>query len=163
MNLTDREQLVRSVADQIIGGMKKAKEPRQAASDLIAMGVSSELAEAGLKRVLQRARDSRTLRYPETMTDGEELSEAWYTGSTPGDRFWPALESALREMSMPVMAIDSVSTASEKIVGLLAPPWEDPIRSRGLVLGHVQSGKTSNFIAVIAKATDACYRMFVSC
>ena len=32
---------------------------------------------------------------------------------------------------------------------------------RGLVLGYVQSGKTTNFTAVIAKAADAGYRFFI--
>lgn len=32
---------------------------------------------------------------------------------------------------------------------------------RGLIFGHVQSGKTSNFIGVIAKAADAGYRMII--
>src|SRR5262249_19801342 len=32
---------------------------------------------------------------------------------------------------------------------------------RGLVLGYVQSGKTANYTALIAKAADAGYRLFV--
>lgn len=51
---------------------------------------------------------------------------------------------------------------SDKIVGLL----EDPDRPgkwsrRGLVVGHVQSGKTANYTGVICKAADYGYRFIV--
>ena len=38
---------------------------------------------------------------------------------------------------------------------------EGEYHCRGLVLGYVQSGKTTNFTAVIAKAADAGYRFFI--
>jgi hypothetical protein len=51
---------------------------------------------------------------------------------------------------------------SDKIVGL----FEDPERlgvwkRRGLVVGHVQSGKTANYTGVICKAADYGYRFIV--
>ena len=51
---------------------------------------------------------------------------------------------------------------TDKVVGLL----EDPERSgawkrRGLVVGHVQSGKTANYTGVICKAADYGYRFIV--
>lgn len=51
---------------------------------------------------------------------------------------------------------------SDKIVGL----FEDPERPgawsrRGLVVGHVQSGKTANYTGVICKAADYGYRFIV--
>jgi polynucleotide 5'-kinase involved in rRNA processing len=32
---------------------------------------------------------------------------------------------------------------------------------RGMVVGHVQSGKTSNYVGLINKATDAGYKVFI--
>lgn len=51
---------------------------------------------------------------------------------------------------------------SDKVVGLL----ENPLKSggwsrRGLVVGHVQSGKTANYTGVISKAADYGYRFIV--
>jgi len=161
MTTPENDQRVRGAADQIIGGMKMGKSPEQAAADLISMGVREDLVEAGLARVRQRAEESRILRIPETLIDKASLSKAWYPGVTPGDRFWPALEDELKRSGLPRSAIDSIDGASRKIVGLLAPPWEKEIRTRGLVLGYVQSGKTSNFTAVAAKAADAGYRLFI--
>jgi hypothetical protein len=51
---------------------------------------------------------------------------------------------------------------TDKILGTL----EDPTRKgswfrRGLVMGHVQSGKTANYIGLINKAADAGYRLVI--
>jgi len=51
---------------------------------------------------------------------------------------------------------------TDQIIGLL----EDPTRvgtwdRRGMVVGQVQSGKTSNYIALICKAADAGYKFIV--
>src|SRR6266567_2015212 len=161
MSIPETDKRARSAADQIIGGMKMGKSPEQAAADLVSMGVPENLVEAGLVRVRQRAEESRILRIPETLVDDASLSGAWYPGVTPGDRFWPALEDEFKRSGLPHSAVDSIDNASRKIVGLLAPPWEKEIRTRGLVLGYVQSGKTSNFTAVVAKAADFGYRMFI--
>lgn len=137
------------------------KTPEQSAADLIHMGVPQDLVESGLAQVRQRAEESRALRIPESLVDTGRLSGPWYPGVTAGDRFWPALEDEFRRAGLPPTAIDSIDNASRKIVGLLAPPWEREIRTRGLVLGYVQSGKTSNFTAVMAKAADFGYRLFI--
>src|SRR4029078_4930251 len=60
-----------------------------------------------------------------------------------------------------VRAVPALDISSTDVVGLLADPHSSSIRTRGLVLGHVQSGKTANFTATIAKAADAGYRLFI--
>ncbi|MBD3756395.1 MAG: endonuclease, partial [Gammaproteobacteria bacterium] len=57
--------------------------------------------------------------------------------------------------------IDSLDRASTEVVSLLGNPGNDKFASRGLVVGYVQSGKTANMTAVIAKAVDAGYNMIV--
>ncbi|MFN3847764.1 MAG: beta-1,4-mannanase, partial [Paracoccaceae bacterium] len=56
--------------------------------------------------------------------------------------------------------VRGIDDASNEVVSLLENP-RDPARSqfscRGLVVGHVQSGKTANMTAVIAKALDSGY------
>jgi hypothetical protein len=49
-----------------------------------------------------------------------------------------------------------------QIVERLADPAGSKIyEARGLVVGYVQNGKTTNFTAVIAKAIDAGYRLII--
>ena len=59
-------------------------------------------------------------------------------------------------------AVASIDSATTEIVGRLADPsGSRPYQSKGLVVGHVQSGKTANFTGVIAKAVDAGYRLVI--
>ncbi|MFJ9686558.1 Z1 domain-containing protein [Streptomyces bacillaris] len=58
--------------------------------------------------------------------------------------------------------IDSVDLASDRVLAHLENPRHpEPFRVRGLVVGHVQSGKTSNFSALIAKASDVGYKIII--
>lgn len=51
---------------------------------------------------------------------------------------------------------------ASKILGLLQDPVsEGAWNRRGLVIGHVQSGKTANYMGVIAKAADAGYKFII--
>lgn len=99
-------------------------------------------------------------REPDALVDKRRLTP-WYTGSRPADRFWPPLRDVMSAGGFDEVALRSVDVASTKIVAHLPPPWEEQFSGRGLVLGYVQSGKTSNYTAVIAKAADAGYRLFI--
>lgn len=57
--------------------------------------------------------------------------------------------------------VRSIDQASDKIIDRLEKPSRQRFETKGLVLGYVQSGKTANFTAVIAKAADAGYRLVV--
>lgn len=57
--------------------------------------------------------------------------------------------------------IASIDNASTKVVERLENPLRPAFNTKGLVIGHVQSGKTANFTAVIAKAVDAGYRFVI--
>jgi len=72
-------------------------------------------------------------------------------------RYRDYLESKLSDT-----VVDGLDEATDDILGLL----EDPERTdawdrRGLVVGHVQSGKTSNYSGLICKAADAGYKIII--
>jgi hypothetical protein len=76
-------------------------------------------------------------------------------------RYWQRyrefLESAISEN-----AIDGLDRSTDSILGLLEDPRrEDEWDRRGLVVGHVQSGKTSNYTGLICKAADAGYKIII--
>jgi len=76
--------------------------------------------------------------------------------------YWPALrEYLLSVKGWTVPSLRSLDDSSDRILRQLAPPTETGFDIRGLVLGHVQSGKTANFTALIAKAADAGYRLII--
>lgn len=88
--------------------------------------------------------------------------EDWYTGPASSDQHWPALRGFLENAkNWDHESIESINESSSEIVSLLANPAGDQFRYRGLVVGYVQSGKTANMTAVIAKAVDAGYNLIV--
>jgi hypothetical protein len=85
----------------------------------------------------------------------------WYSGPGDGDRFWLALREQFQDESWPAERIDSVNSSSNTVVAHTPRPSRTQWDAKGLVVGYVQSGKTTNFTAVIAKLADVDYRMVI--
>ena len=107
------------------------------------------------------AEQRRTVAWNNAIFDPEDDGGPWYGGPSSMDVFWPKLKANLEADPSWVEAVPSLDEASTDIVGLLSDPHSPTIRTRGLVLGFVQSGKTANFTATIAKAADSGYRLFI--
>lgn len=76
--------------------------------------------------------------------------------------YWPTLRQfLLAKKGRSESVVRSLDDSSDRVLRRLAPPSETSFDIRGLVLGYVQSGKTANFSALIAKAADAGYRLIV--
>ena len=88
--------------------------------------------------------------------------EAWLGAARKKDwRYWPRYRDML-ERKMSVTAVDALDKSTDRILGWM----EDPGRPgawdrRGLVVGHVQSGKTANYSGLICKAADAGYKIII--
>jgi transcriptional regulator with XRE-family HTH domain len=86
----------------------------------------------------------------------------WYDGPKAADRHWPALESfLLTRKGWDSDTVASIDRTSTEVVSLMENPKQTSFRGRGMVVGYVQSGKTANMEAVIAKAVDAGYRFVI--
>jgi len=73
-----------------------------------------------------------------------------------------AYEKYLKTQRWHPTLVHSLSEVSAKILGHLQDPSNEGSWSRrGLVIGHVQSGKTANYIGLVAKAADAGYKLIV--
>ena len=89
-------------------------------------------------------------------------SSDWYFLSSSHE-YWPVhLRLLTEKKKWGSRAIQSLDIASSKVVNYLFDPSSPGKHVRhGLVIGHVQSGKTANFSAVIAKAADAGYNLII--
>ena len=69
----------------------------------------------------------------------------------------------LREEGWPPRMVQSLSDVTDRILGHLQDPRSDGTNwnRRGLVIGHVQSGKTANYTGLIARAADAGYKFII--
>ena len=77
-----------------------------------------------------------------------------------GGKVWPVLEDNLVDWLTPE-AIETVNRESGEILNLIVGSEAGKAKRKGLVVGYVQSGKTTNYSAVIAKAIDQGYRFII--
>lgn len=77
-------------------------------------------------------------------------------------RYWKRYRDYLIAGGMPEKVVNAIAGVTDTIVDLAGDPKVEGVWSRrGLVVGHVQSGKTANYLGVINKAADAGYRVIV--
>ncbi|MGI5286171.1 Z1 domain-containing protein [Nonomuraea polychroma] len=99
--------------------------------------------------------------YPPKIISAPGL-EPWYPGPTDDGRYWPPFPNYLRdEHRWPADRIDKLDQSSNKILAFTHDPSKQRFRTKGLIVGYVQSGKTTNFTAVLAKAADVGYRLII--
>ena len=86
----------------------------------------------------------------------------WLNASRKADwRYWGRHREWL-ERSFSLRTVEATDESTDLILGLLEDPVsEGPWDRRGLVVGHVQSGKTGNYSALICKAADAGYKIII--
>jgi hypothetical protein len=107
--------------------------------------------------------------YGTTQEDGHILKKdfaEWYTKEKKNIDFhyWRRLRTFWIEKSvLPKAVVNSVDTVTDEIMGFLGNPKDKESwnRRRGLVMGHVQMGKTTNYSALISKAADSGYRIII--
>lgn len=88
--------------------------------------------------------------------------DPWYDAEAGRSFYWDGYRGVLESKGWDPDAIGELSRITDEVVKRLAnPAREDPYQSKGLVVGHVQSGKTANFTGVIAKAIDAGYKLVI--
>jgi hypothetical protein len=91
-----------------------------------------------------------------------EGHEQWLNAARKKDwRYWQRYSGWL-ERKISAVAVDGLDASTDHLLGLL----EDPKRPgswdrRGLVVGHVQSGKTGNYTGLVCKAADAGYKLII--
>jgi hypothetical protein len=98
----------------------------------------------------------------DTTLQNNEGHKAWLYPARKQDwRYWQRYREWL-EGKLSWKAVDALDQSTDTILGLL----EDPLREgnwdrRGLVVGHVQSGKTGSYTGLICKAADAGYKIII--
>ncbi|AUG55279.1 Z1 domain-containing protein [Thalassospira marina] len=98
----------------------------------------------------------------DTLLANDAGHEAWLVASRKQEwRYWQRYREWL-ERKLSYKAVDGLDQSTDTVLGLL----EDPLRKgrwdrRGLVVGHVQSGKTGHYTGLICKAADAGYKIVI--
>ncbi len=76
--------------------------------------------------------------------------------------YWKDYNDHLGANKWSPKVVNTLGDVTDKILGLLKNPTEQTDwNRRGLVIGHVQSGKTANYIGLVSKAADAGYKFII--
>lgn len=77
--------------------------------------------------------------------------------------YWNRLKRYFLEKGvLPPNVVATLDTDTDEVLDYSGnPDNEEPWRRRGMVMGHVQSGKTTNYAALICKAADAGYKIII--
>jgi hypothetical protein len=154
--------------DMILLGFSGAEEPTpaqvEATIDQFMVGPFAGLRaqRAGivddvLRRVRVRIGAASTL-------DDDRGHEEWLPRlDRSGWRLWPRLSEYLRQEShlSPTVLKELDRSTDQTLERIESPQREGRWDRRGLVVGHVQSGKTTHYTSVIAKALDAGYQIVI--
>src|SRR5665647_324289 len=108
------------------------------------------------------------VRHGVTMTIGAVLTEPEYKPWLDQAKvdiepyYWDRYKKLLGQKQLSGHVIATVDDVTDRVLGLLENPSRTgPWDRRGMVVGHVQSGKTANYIGLMCKAADAGYKVIV--
>ena len=120
-----------------------------------------------VRKLWQQEHKQQTIfRRVPSILEAETGPRSWFQEYDPARGYhWPRLRSHLiTYKGYSLQRISSLDDASDLILSRLeSPSRKEPshFRIQGLVLGRVQSGKTGNYTALIAKAVDAGYMLVI--
>ena len=76
--------------------------------------------------------------------------------------YWKRLKNYFLDGRLPPNVVSMLDTGSSEILDYCGNPTDDDgWKRRGMVIGHVQSGKTTNYAALICRAADAGYKVVI--
>jgi Z1 domain len=86
----------------------------------------------------------------------------WLVSARKKDwRYWQRYRE-WQERKLSATVVDKLDQSTDTVLSLLEDPLRDgPWDRRGLVVGHVQSGKTGHYTGLICKAADAGYKIII--
>lgn len=135
---------------------------------ILFLGTSCDDEEhAALKRGVQ-------YKYQIFTTPGQSIlanydQENWYNDRKADiePKFWTRYKNYLideKHFSPNVVSTLGEDTLDQKLMNYILDPkahYDGPAMKRGLIIGDVQSGKTSTYIGFLCKAADAGYKVFI--
>ena len=153
------DQLVSQILRALprVENLEAAVEDVSQGLDTLAPGLSIQLATevSEARKIVERQVEGIEILHRHSVF---RPRDQWYFGPKPSDLHWPALQEFLSNTKpWSESDIDALDKTSDEVVSLMENPVQDRFSCRGLVVGHVQAGKTANMTAVAAKALDAGY------
>lgn len=119
--------------------------------------------------LLERVRKELQTRFTTVMSESQYIvghdCRNWLTPERKEEMlkngFWKSYKASILER-MDQTTVSKIDEDTDKILGFLADPIKhQPQQRKGLIIGNVQSGKTSSYTGLICKAADAGYKIII--
>jgi len=100
------------------------------------------------------------------LIQGEEQQNrdtTWWTGEfkqATDTFYWDRYKKYIK-ISFPDDVVKTIDTDTDIVMNNIENPEVDKFNRYGMVVGHVQSGKTANYAALVCKAADTGYKFIV--
>lgn len=172
MNSENIELLVETVFPTLnkkkISGVLKEEDIRKTVKvfqSIVEMQITNKLTSEEIEQAIKNLECHYRIKMDTGVMLKEENYKKWYFNSRfeRGTKHWDRYKSYLeKSIRLPMEVIDSIDQSSDEIMDVLGDPLADTkIERKGLVIGAVQSGKTSNYIALMNKAADSGYKVII--
>lgn len=166
--MTDVLVQLDGVVSQLIASQEKPTE-ESIRESITAMRISPLFASVSDEQAEQLARELEE-RVGISMGIGAVIGEAdfkpWLNDARAGGLiepyYWNRYRKLLDQKRVPKDVITSTDQVTDRILDRMGNPNDrTPWERKGMVVGHVQSGKTANYTGLVCKAADAGYRLIV--
>jgi hypothetical protein len=171
-NLIDRFELLGEEQFQLSRELSELTHPVTRVQ--LSPEIVQRIENAFLDRIQYRRSHDGSVLIPVSMVTDPRGHEEWYpdwirqNSNDTGSYYWHRLEDFLsRELTAKYgpdnagRVVRSIDDATFRIMEKISSPRRREFSYKGLTVGYVQSGKTANFTALIAKAADAGYKLIV--
>lgn len=154
-------------------GLAKIKAGGQITLEMIRDCVRKTIKDSGVegqidekKLVAELERDYHTfVGEALTLHSDDDGWEPWLPKAKGGIqwRFWQRYRTYLLQVqNFPKPVVDKLDEVTDETLGnLISPSDPGSWDRRGMVVGHVQAGKTTNYAGLICKAADAGYKVII--
>jgi hypothetical protein len=163
--MSEQADTVRSMVEMgLFSQPRKSSEEILTLIRVVAGGVAPQLTETDFEKILKEIEMSQGIRAGLGAVVDSEDFEQWLDDAKASINpfYWDRYKKLLLQNGLPKDVVISTDTVTDKILSRLGNPnknvaWD----RRGMVVGHVQSGKTANYTGLICKAADAGYRLII--
>mgnify|MGYP003651133661 CR=1 FL=1 len=159
------EKLDTTVSQAILGDERKSAEELRGLIKSLNTLICGDRVEEDKQETLARSIEARlgvSMGLGAVVDDGE--FEPWLNDakSRIDPFYWSRYKQLLVKSGLPPDVVTKLDQVTDTILGRLGDPKkETQWDRRGMVVGHVQSGKTANYTGLITKAADAGYRLII--
>jgi len=133
----------------------------------LGLPASSDLVDEDWERMIRDLEMHFDVKMPEGFIiqgeDQQKRDTKWWSDKEKGNNelyYWSRYKEYIAQNFSPEV-IQTINTDTDVVMNNISDPKLSKFTTYGMVVGHVQSGKTANYSALISKACDAGYKFII--